>query len=102
MAGPSYVELFDDHGVSFVSVTQQFNTTTSMGRLTLKKVSKCRQRPNTVADDLLLVTASWASGGLLGWWRRRRRRPEHPAQSVHVVCGAVASLGCDAALSNTN
>src|SRR4029079_19417868 len=25
------VELFDKHGVSFVSVTQQFNTTTSMG-----------------------------------------------------------------------
>ena len=29
------VELFDRHGVSFVSVTQQFNTATSMGRLTL-------------------------------------------------------------------
>src|SRR5215471_18649804 len=29
------VELFEAHGVSFVSVTQQFNTTTSMGRLTL-------------------------------------------------------------------
>src|SRR3974390_1471848 len=29
------VELFDQHNVSFVSVTQQFNTTTSMGRLTL-------------------------------------------------------------------
>lgn len=29
------IELFDRHGVSFVSVTQQFNTTTSMGRLTL-------------------------------------------------------------------
>jgi site-specific DNA recombinase len=29
------VELFDQHGVSFVSVTQSFNTTTSMGRLTL-------------------------------------------------------------------
>src|ERR1700676_4216651 len=29
------VELFDAHGVSFVSATQQFNTTTSMGRLTL-------------------------------------------------------------------
>jgi hypothetical protein len=27
------VELFDAHDVSFVSVTQQFNTTTSMGRL---------------------------------------------------------------------
>src|SRR2546430_13055253 len=29
------VEIFDAAGVSFVSVTQQFNTTTSMGRLTL-------------------------------------------------------------------
>ena len=29
------VEVFDQAGVSFVSVTQQFNTTTSMGRLTL-------------------------------------------------------------------
>ena len=29
------VEVFDRHGVSFVAVTQQFNTTTSMGRLTL-------------------------------------------------------------------
>ena len=29
------VELFDEHGVSFVSVTQSFNTTSSMGRLTL-------------------------------------------------------------------
>ena len=29
------VEVFDRCGVSFVSITQQFNTTTSMGRLTL-------------------------------------------------------------------
>ena len=29
------VELFDEHSVSFVSVTQSFNTTSSMGRLTL-------------------------------------------------------------------
>ena len=29
------VEQFDQHGVSFVSITQSFNTTTSMGRLTL-------------------------------------------------------------------
>jgi site-specific DNA recombinase len=29
------VEVFDQSGVSFVSVTQQFNTTTSIGRLTL-------------------------------------------------------------------
>jgi site-specific DNA recombinase len=29
------IEIFDAHGTSFVSVTQQFNTTTSLGRLTL-------------------------------------------------------------------
>src|SRR3954465_9584995 len=29
------IELFDRYGVSFVSVTQEFNTTTSLGRLTL-------------------------------------------------------------------
>jgi DNA invertase Pin-like site-specific DNA recombinase len=29
------IELFDSHGVSFVSVTQSFNTSSSMGRLTL-------------------------------------------------------------------
>jgi len=32
------VEIFDAQGVSFVSVTQQFNTTSSMGRLTLNVV----------------------------------------------------------------
>jgi len=29
------IDLFEKHGVSFVSITQQFNTTSSMGRLTL-------------------------------------------------------------------
>ena len=29
------IEAFDKHGVSFISVTQQFNTTSSLGRLTL-------------------------------------------------------------------
>src|SRR3984893_17902497 len=29
------VDVFDRRGISFVSITQQFNTTTSMGRLTL-------------------------------------------------------------------
>jgi DNA invertase Pin-like site-specific DNA recombinase len=29
------IELFDQHGGSFVSITQSFNTTSSMGRLTL-------------------------------------------------------------------
>jgi len=34
------IEVFDKRGVSFVSVTQQFNTTTSMGRLTLNGRSR--------------------------------------------------------------
>jgi hypothetical protein len=46
------VELFDTHGVSFVSVTQQFNTTTSMGRLTL---------------NVLLSFAQFADPKALGW-----------------------------------
>ena len=29
------IEIFDSHSASFVSITQNFNTTTSMGRLTL-------------------------------------------------------------------
>jgi site-specific DNA recombinase len=32
---PRWSKIFDAHPVSFVAVTQQFNTTTSMGRLTL-------------------------------------------------------------------
>jgi len=31
----SSIKVFEEHGATFVSVTQQFNTTTSMGRLTL-------------------------------------------------------------------
>jgi len=38
------VELFDAQGVSFVSVTQQFNTTSSMGRLTLTCCCLCPVR----------------------------------------------------------
>ncbi len=37
------VETLDASGVSFVSVTQQFNTSTSMGRLTLNVLLSCAQ-----------------------------------------------------------
>ena len=36
------VEVFDAHGVSFVSVTQQFNTTTSMGRIDAQRAPVLR------------------------------------------------------------
>jgi DNA invertase Pin-like site-specific DNA recombinase len=43
------VELFEAHSVSFVSVTQQFNTTTSMGRLTLNVLLSFAQFEREIA-----------------------------------------------------
>src|SRR5205823_5311703 len=45
------VELFDQHSVSFVSVTQQFNTTTSMGRLTLNVLLSFAQFEREVTSE---------------------------------------------------
>jgi site-specific DNA recombinase len=45
------VELFDAHRVSFVSVTQQFNTTTSMGRLTLNVLLSFAQFEREVTSE---------------------------------------------------
>jgi DNA invertase Pin-like site-specific DNA recombinase len=45
------VELFDKHNVSFASVTQQFNTTTSMGRLTLNVLLSFAQFEREVTSE---------------------------------------------------
>src|SRR4051812_25008172 len=45
------VELFDTHSVCFVSVTQQFNTTTSMGRLTLNILLSFAQFEREVTSE---------------------------------------------------
>jgi site-specific DNA recombinase len=39
------MSLFERRGISFVSVTQEFNTTTSMGRLTLNILDPPRNGP---------------------------------------------------------
>src|ERR1700731_3146558 len=44
------VEIFDAEGVSFVSVTQQFNTTSSMGRLTLNVLLSFAQFEREAVD----------------------------------------------------
>jgi len=44
-------ELFEEHGTSFVSVTQQFNTSTSMGRLTLNVLLSFAQFEREVAGE---------------------------------------------------
>src|SRR5437762_10706241 len=45
------VELFDQHSVSFVSVTQHFNTTSSMGRLTLNVLLSFAQFEREVTGE---------------------------------------------------
>ena len=45
------VEVFDRRGVSFVSITQQFNTTTSMGRLTLNVLLSFAQFEREVTGE---------------------------------------------------
>ncbi|QYO64635.1 recombinase family protein [Leptolyngbya sp. 7M] len=45
------MQTFDEHNVSFVSVTQQFNTTTSMGRLTLNMLLSFAQFEREVAGE---------------------------------------------------
>src|ERR1700749_3696621 len=45
------VELFDAEAVSFVSVTQQFNTTSSMGRLTLNVLLSFAQFEREVTSE---------------------------------------------------
>ena len=45
------VEIFDAMAVSFVSVTQQFNTTTSMGRLTLNVLLSFAQFEREVTGE---------------------------------------------------
>jgi DNA invertase Pin-like site-specific DNA recombinase len=44
-------DLFDRHGTSFVSVTQQFNTSTSMGRLTLNVLLSFAQFERELAGE---------------------------------------------------
>lgn len=62
------VELFDKHGVSFVSVTQSFNTTTSMGRLTLNVLLSFAQFEREVIGERVRdkIAASKRKGLFMG------------------------------------
>ena len=62
------VEAFDAKGVSFVSITQQFNTTTSMGRLTLNVLLSFAQFEREVAGERIRdkIAASKKKGMWMG------------------------------------
>jgi len=62
------VELFDSHKVSFVSVTQSFNTTSSMGRLTLNVLLSFAQFEREVTGERIRdkIAASKRKGLWMG------------------------------------
>ena len=79
------VELFDAHQVSFVSVTQSFNTTTSMGRLTLNVLLSFAQFEREVTGERIRdkIAASKKKGIWMGGVVPLGYRVENRA--LHVV-----------------
>jgi site-specific DNA recombinase len=97
------VELFDAHGVSFVSVTQQFNTTTSMGRLTLNVLLSFAQFEREVTSERIRdkIGASkrkglWVGGVVpLGYQAKDRKIAvvEKDAKTVRHIFRRYLELG---------
>jgi DNA invertase Pin-like site-specific DNA recombinase len=86
------VEVFDAHEVTFVSVTQSFNTTTSMGRLTLNILLSFAQFEREVIGERIRdkVAASkargmWVGGKVpLGYDVRDRKLVVNEAEAARV------------------
>src|SRR5437016_4060836 len=98
------VETLDGHGASFVSVTQQFNTTTSMGRLTLNVLLSFAQFEREVTGERIRdkVAASkkkgmWMGGPVpLGYNASERTLVINAAEAETVRCifALYRELGC--------
>ena len=66
------VEIFEAHDISFVSVTQQFNTTTSMARLTLNMLLSFAQFEREVTGERIrdkIAASKKKECGWVGWCR---------------------------------
>ena len=98
------VEAFDARGVSFVSVTQQFSTTTSMGRLTLNILLSFAQFEREVTGERIRdkIAASkkkgmWMGGSVpLGYDLETRKLVPHPEEAALVrnIFTLYLKLGC--------
>jgi site-specific DNA recombinase len=98
------VELFDAEAVSFVSVTQQFNTTSSMGRLTLNVLLSFAQFEREVTGERIRdkIAASkkkgiWMGGNVpLGYDAEDRTLVINPAEAeiVRRIFALYRELGC--------
>ena len=97
------VEIFDRRNVSFVSVTQQFNTTTSMGRLTLNMLLSFAQFEREVTGERIRdkIAASkkkgmWMGGNVpLGYVVKERKLliDQAEAKTVRHIFRRYAALG---------
>src|SRR5947207_6548773 len=98
------VEIFDAQGASFVSVTQQFNTTSSMGRLTLNVLLSFAQFEREVTGERIRdkIAASkqkgmWMGGNVpLGYDANERTLVVNPAEAETMRCifALYRELGC--------
>ena len=96
-------EQFDQYGVSFVSVTQQFNTTTSMGRLMLNVLLSFAQFEREIAGERIRdkIAASkkkgmWMGGSVpLGydWKNKKLIINETEAKTVRALFELYLKLG---------
>ena len=97
------VELFDQHSVSFVSVTQSFNTTSSMGRLTLNVLLSFAQFEREVIGERVRdkIAASkrkgiWVGGSVpLGYASVNKKLVVVPeeAETVRLIFRRYLELG---------
>ena len=97
------VEAFDQAGTSFVSITQSFSTTTSMGRLTLNMLLSFAQFEREVTAERIRdkIAASKAKGMWMGGTPPIGYRPdgrslaivEEDAAIVRLIFGRYAELG---------
>lgn len=104
------VELFDDQGVSFVSVTQQFNTTSSMGRLTLNVLLSFAQFEREVTGERIRdkIAASKKRGMWMGGippvgylpFERTLVIDEPQAERVRAIFRLYLELDCVRRLAN--
>ncbi len=104
------VDLFDQHDVSFVSVTQQFNTASSMGRLTLNVLLSFAQFEREVTAERIRdkIAASkrkgmWMGGTVpLGYDAKEKSLMVNEAEArtvralfrLYLAHGSVAALKC--------
>jgi DNA invertase Pin-like site-specific DNA recombinase len=104
------VEALDKAGASFVSVTQAFNTTTSMGRLTLNVLLSFAQFEREVTSERIRdkVAASkrkgmWMGGPVPLGYRLDDRKlliDENEAETVRLIFRRYAELGSVGTLAN--